>query len=85
SPVETFYAALPYLHSEDVQKQRKVNPIIHDCAQVIPELDFMGDVADQYLDTIDRFGRFPHRNKILGRDSTPEETEYLEDHPTKEP
>ena len=26
---------------------------------------------------IDRFGRYPHRNRILGRDSTPEEVEFL--------
>jgi len=76
-PLETFYAVLPYLHAEDLQKQRAVNPVIHEVAAAVEELDFMGEVADQYLETIERFGRFPHRNEILGRESTPEEIEFL--------
>jgi uncharacterized protein (DUF924 family) len=31
-----------------------------------------------HRDIIRRFGRFPHRNAVLGRDSTPEELQYLE-------
>ena len=34
------------------------------------------------LDIIDRFGRFPHRNALLGRPSTPEEIEYLKTEPS---
>lgn len=75
---EVFYAALPYLHAEDLQKQKTVNPIIHDCADQLEELHFMGEVADDYLETIRRFGRFPHRNEILGRRSTPAEEAWLE-------
>ncbi|HEX3949747.1 MAG TPA: DUF924 family protein [Steroidobacteraceae bacterium] len=37
--------------------------------------------ADQHKAIIDRFGRFPHRNAILGRTSTPEEIEYLKTAP----
>ncbi len=33
--------------------------------------------ALRHLEIIQRFGRFPHRNKILGRESTPEEKEFL--------
>jgi uncharacterized protein (DUF924 family) len=36
------------------------------------------DFARKHLDVIARFGRFPHRNAVLGRESTPEEKEYLE-------
>jgi uncharacterized protein (DUF924 family) len=32
----------------------------------------------RYLEVIERFGRFPHRNAILGRPSTPEEIAFLE-------
>lgn len=78
TPAECFYAVLPYLHSEDLEKQQQVNPLIKECAQQIDELDFMADVADDYLETIERFGRFPHRNDILGRDSTEEEQAFLE-------
>jgi uncharacterized protein (DUF924 family) len=34
--------------------------------------------AEIHLDAIRRFGRFPHRNKMLGRESTPDELAYLE-------
>jgi uncharacterized protein (DUF924 family) len=33
--------------------------------------------AELHKDIIDQFGRFPHRNQLLGRDNTPEEDEYL--------
>jgi uncharacterized protein (DUF924 family) len=33
--------------------------------------------AYQHLEVIERFGRFPHRNQILGRVNTAEETEFL--------
>jgi uncharacterized protein (DUF924 family) len=36
------------------------------------------DYAVRHRDVIARFGRFPHRNLILGRDSTPEEQAFLE-------
>jgi len=35
------------------------------------------DYAQRHRDIIARFGRFPHRNKILGRPSTPEEIKFL--------
>lgn len=33
--------------------------------------------AREHRDIVQRFGRFPHRNEVLGRESTPEETAYL--------
>jgi uncharacterized protein (DUF924 family) len=33
--------------------------------------------AELHADIVDQFGRFPHRNKVLGRPNTPEEDEYL--------
>ena len=33
------------------------------------------------FDAIKKFGRFPHRNKILGRSNTPEEEEYMKNPP----
>jgi uncharacterized protein (DUF924 family) len=33
--------------------------------------------ALHHRDVVQRFGRFPHRNQVLGRESTPEEIEYL--------
>jgi uncharacterized protein (DUF924 family) len=76
--IERFYAALPYLHAEVATLQAQVNPVIHACAEALPELAFMGRVADLYRETIARFGRFPHRNAILGRIDTPTELRFLE-------
>ena len=39
----------------------------------------------KYVDVIRRFGRFPHRNQLLGRASTPEEVEFLRDWAAKQP
>ncbi|MBI4084195.1 MAG: DUF924 domain-containing protein [Candidatus Lambdaproteobacteria bacterium] len=78
-PIERFYAALPYLHAEAPALQEQVNPVIHACAEAIPELAFMGPIADLYRETIARFGRFPHRNAMLGRSSTPLELRFLEE------
>jgi len=75
---ERYYAALPYLHAEDPDKQRKVNPVIHECARHVDGLEGMGSKADEYLELIERFGRFPHRNDLLGRDSTAEERDFLD-------
>jgi uncharacterized protein (DUF924 family) len=41
-----------------------------------PDLDKW---AQAHKDIIDRFGRFPHRNAVLGRPSTPEEIEFLKE------
>ncbi len=35
------------------------------------------DYATKHRDIIRKFGRFPHRNAVLGRESTPEELEFL--------
>ena len=40
------------------------------------------NAAQGHHDAIARFGRFPHRNKVMGRENTPEEEEYLKIPPT---
>lgn len=42
-------------------------------------MQFLIDVAYKHKDIIKQFGRYPHRNDALGRESTPEEVKYLED------
>jgi uncharacterized protein (DUF924 family) len=42
-----------------------------------PGLESNLDFEIQHQKIIERFGRYPHRNKILGRESTPEEIEFL--------
>jgi len=65
---------LPFEHSEDRNDQKK-------SVQLFEEL---GDedklkYAIEHREIIERFGRFPHRNAVLGRPSTPEEVEFLKD------
>ncbi len=65
---------LPFEHSEALDDQRT-------CMNLMAErLDPIGedlDWARKHLVIIERFGRFPHRNEALGRESTPEELEFL--------
>jgi len=64
---------LPFEHSEDLDDQHRAVELIRTrCAD--PELI---RYAILHRDVIARFGRFPHRNAILGRPSTPDEEEYL--------
>jgi len=67
---------LPFMHSEDVKDQRR-------CITLYEELgnDLALDFAKQHADIINRFGRFPHRNAVLGRETTTEEAEFLTEHP----
>lgn len=66
---------LPFEHSEDLDDQRI-------CMKLMAErLDPIGedlDWARKHFVIIERFGRFPHRNEVLGRKSTAEELEFLE-------
>ena len=72
-PVMRSFFYLPFMHSEDVADQERCLALYRD----------LGDAdgikyAEIHLDAIRRFGRFPHRNEILGRPSTPDEAAYLE-------
>jgi uncharacterized protein (DUF924 family) len=63
---------MPYMHSEDGKAQERSIELFESLGYAT-QLDF----AIKHKQIIDRFGRFPHRNKMLGRDSTPEEVEFL--------
>jgi len=72
SEVERKFLYMPYQHAEDAAVQAE-------CIALFREL---GDertlaFAQAHKDVIDRFGRFPHRNAILGRSSTADENDYL--------
>ena len=75
--LEIFYATHPWLHAEDEARQARINPVYHRIATQLPGLEYMAAIADLYLETIRRFGRFPHRNQVLGRESTPQEERFL--------
>jgi len=82
-PIERVFVYLPLEHSEALDDQRQVLELFGALQQQAPagrrEL-YAGylDFAQKHHDIIARFGRFPHRNAILGRPSTPEESAFLQ-------
>jgi uncharacterized protein (DUF924 family) len=71
SPVERSFMYLPFAHAEDLAAQRR-------SLSLFRELDPENlRSARRHYEIIARFGRFPHRNAVLGRESTPEEIEFL--------
>jgi uncharacterized protein (DUF924 family) len=80
--MERIFFWMPVGHSEDLALQeRSVRHKEEEAADAPPHLRAMADFgisqARAARDVIARFGRHPHRNEILGRESTPEELEYL--------
>lgn len=74
SPTERSFLYLPFMHSESAEIH-KVAVILYSSPGLEDHLDF----ELQHQSIITRFGRYPHRNKILGRESTPEEIEFLKE------
>jgi uncharacterized protein (DUF924 family) len=70
--VERQFCYLPFEHAEDVEAQRT-------CIQLFRALGNADLLlwAQKHYDIVARFGRFPHRNALLGRASTAEEIEFL--------
>ncbi|MEO1104317.1 MAG: DUF924 family protein [Pseudomonadota bacterium] len=68
-----FFFYLPYEHAEDMALQRR-------CLDLVRPLknQDLYYYALLHADAISRFGRFPHRNAMLGRETTPDEREYLD-------
>jgi uncharacterized protein (DUF924 family) len=71
-PVQRLFFYLPFEHSEDIADQER-------SLRLIAALGDPGyrDYAERHAAIIRRFGRFPHRNAALGRESTAEERTYL--------
>lgn len=76
TPHERMFAYLPFEHSESFADQERSLALMNEIA-VHPETADMPRWAKAHLDIIRRFGRFPHRNAALGRESTAEEIEFL--------
>lgn len=75
-PVWRWFVYLPFEHSERMADQER-SLALFGALPATPEHDRTKDYAKRHYDIIKRFGRFPHRNAILGRESTPEEIEFL--------
>lgn len=72
TPVERSFLLLPYMHSESRRIHEVAEALYREHAPA-QNLDF----ELRHKAIVDRFGRYPHRNAILGRESTAEETEFL--------
>jgi uncharacterized protein (DUF924 family) len=75
-PNQRMFLYMPFQHSEDREMQRRSIELFTELGDA-SALDF----AIQHRDIVERFGRFPHRNRVLGRESTPAEVEFLKTHP----
>jgi uncharacterized protein (DUF924 family) len=75
-PVQRWFMYLPFEHSENLEHQYRAVELFRQLGDDPDSLDVLS-YAIRHRDVIERFGRFPHRNKILGRPSTPEEAEFL--------
>ncbi len=71
------FVYLPFEHAEGLAMQDEAIRLLTRLAAVDPEQQSMLDYAWRHRAIIERFGRFPHRNEILGRQSTAEEIAFL--------
>ncbi len=71
------FVYLPYEHAEGLAMQDEAIRLLTRLAAADPARQSMLDYACKHRAIIERFGRFPHRNAILGRLSTAEEIEFL--------
>ncbi len=82
-PIERVFFYLPMEHSESLEDLQLSVALCKELAESVP--DAHRELFDSYLnyavrhhDFVQRFGRFPHRNAILGRESTDEEVAFLQ-------
>jgi uncharacterized protein (DUF924 family) len=78
-PVQRAFVYLPFEHAEDLPLQDDAVRHFSRLATAAPELTGMLDYAHKHRAVIARFGRFPHRNAILGRPSSAQELAFLQE------
>ena len=76
APLERSFAYLPFEHAENLAAQERSMALFGALAKDPACADLLEWARKHYL-IVERFGRFPHRNIVLGRVSTPEEVEFL--------
>jgi uncharacterized protein (DUF924 family) len=82
TPIQRVFFYMPLQHAESRKVQAKSTAIFNKLAEAVsPTLQetflTVAQFAELHSDIVERFGRFPHRNAVLGRENTPEEDEYL--------
>lgn len=81
-PIERVFFYMPMMHAESLEMQRRSVKVFEELYGELPEnlrgeFETFPSFARQHCEIVARFGRFPHRNKILGRASSPAELEFL--------
>lgn len=74
TPIEKNFLYMPFMHSESRVIHAYAEKLFHAHA---PQANYEFELKHKAI--IDRFGRYPHRNAILGRESTAEEIEFLKE------
>lgn len=82
SPIQRVFFYMPLQHAESKKVQEKSVELYNRLAEAVSPTyreTFLtvAQFAELHKDIVDQFGRFPHRNAILGRENTAEEAEYL--------
>jgi uncharacterized protein (DUF924 family) len=77
------FFTMPFQHSEELADQERSVQLLAAHRDELPEpdrarLDSALRHAEEHRDTVRRFGRFPHRNALLGRASSPDEVAFLD-------
>ena len=73
---QRMFLYMPFMHAENAEDQRRSVELFEGLAAEPGGPDVV-EYAVGHRDIVERFGRFPHRNAILGRETTPEEAEFL--------
>ena len=75
-PLQRMFLYMPFMHSENLEEQERSVELFERLAEK-PGAPDVTSYAVGHKEIVERFGRFPHRNEILGRQTTPEEAEFL--------
>lgn len=84
-PLHAYFLLMPFMHAEDVEAQRRCVELFRERAARAPNealrrlFEGGADFAERHRVIVERFGRFPHRNALLGRASSPEEEAFLKE------
>ncbi|MFQ6003881.1 MAG: DUF924 family protein [Woeseia sp.] len=82
APIQKVFFYMPLQHAESRKVQAKSRELYKRLAKAVSPtyketFETIAQFADLHADIVERFGRFPHRNKVLDRENSPEEEEYL--------
>lgn len=72
TPTERAFLYMPFMHSESLAIHQRAIALFDQ-----PQMEHNLDFEIRHKDIIERFGRYPHRNEIVGRQSTPQEVAFL--------